>query len=131
MPNNLLPLLYLFLIIAAFYLLVIRPQRSRARRTAAMQSQLAPGDEVMLTSGIFGTIAAVDDQIAFITVANGIEIKVDRRAVGRTTHSGELAEPEQREGGREVITDGVNDDADGHAGSRGRSLADDDPEGTS
>jgi preprotein translocase subunit YajC len=131
MPNNLLPLLYLFLIIAAFYLLVIRPQRSRARRTAAMQSQLGPGDEVMLTSGIFGTIVAVDDQIAFITIANGIEIKVDRRAVGRTTHLRELSEPEQHEDSREVITDGVDDDVVGPADSRGRSLADDDPEGTS
>ena len=131
MPNNLVPLLYLFLIIAAFYLLVIRPQRSRARRTAAMQSQLGPGDEVMLTSGIFGTITSVDDQIAHITIADGIEIKVDRRAVGRTTHPRELAEPQQHEGDSGVITDGMNDDADGRAESRGRSLADDDPEGTS
>lgn len=130
MPNNLLPLLYLFLIIAVFYLLVVRPQRSRARRTAAMQSRLAPGDEVMLTSGIFGTIAEVDDQVAYITVADGIEIKVDRRAVGRTTHP---AEPsgEQHEDDDEVMADGANDGAESRAESRGRSLADDDPEGTS
>jgi preprotein translocase subunit YajC len=131
MPNNLLPLLYLFLIIAAFYLLVVRPQRSRARRTAAMQSRLAPGDEVMLTSGIFGTIAEVDDQVALITVADGIDIKVDRRAVGRTTHR---AEPsgDQHDDDHEVMADGVNDGADSRAESRGRSSADDDdPEGTS
>jgi preprotein translocase subunit YajC len=128
MPRNLFPLLYLFLIIAAFYLLVIRPQRARARRTSSMQSQIGPGDEVMLTSGIFGTIAAIDDQVVVLTVADGVQIKVDRRAVGRTTRADDRLDTDQVDGVRGEVGGDVAQEADGPPERTSRSPADDDPD---
>jgi preprotein translocase subunit YajC len=129
MPKNLVPLLYLFLIIAAFYLLVIRPQRARARRTSSMQSQIGLGDEVMLTSGIFGTVSAVDDSMVFLTVADGVQIKVDRRAVGRTTRTEDRLQTDRLDDVHDAVGDDVARDPDGTPERTGRSPADDDPDG--
>jgi preprotein translocase subunit YajC len=100
MPKNLVPLIYLALLVFAFYFLMIRPQRQRMRRTDAMQSQIDVGDEVMLTSGIFGTVAAIDDDGIQVTVADGVQIRVDKRAIGTVTKrdvtdpdAGEFDEP--------------------------------------
>ncbi len=76
------PLLYLLAILVGFYLLFVRPQRSRARKTMQMQSELHAGDRVMLTSGIFGSVVALRDDQIDVTVADGVVITVDRRAVG-------------------------------------------------
>jgi preprotein translocase subunit YajC len=84
MPKNLVPLIYLALIILAFYFLMIRPQRQRMHRADAMQARLSVGDEVMLTSGIFGTVSAIGDDGVQVTIADGVEVRVDRRAIGTT-----------------------------------------------
>jgi preprotein translocase subunit YajC len=86
MPKNLVPLIYLALLILAFYFLMVRPQRQRMRRADAMQSQLNVGDEVMLTSGIFGSIARIGDDGVHVTIADGVEIRVDRRAIGTVSN---------------------------------------------
>jgi preprotein translocase subunit YajC len=128
MPRNLLPLLYLFLLVAAFYLLVVRPQRARARRTSTMQSQIGPGDEVMLTSGIFGTVASLDDEVVLLTVADGVQIKVDRRAVGRANRSASRLDSDEVDGSG-VMSNGTDRDGNGLPGRTGRPPADDDPDG--
>ena len=47
-----------------------------------MQRGLAVGDEVMLTSGIFGTVRALDDDTVSLEVADGVTLRVVRAAVG-------------------------------------------------
>jgi preprotein translocase subunit YajC len=39
---------------------------------------------VVLTSGIYGTIVALDDVAVTLEVAPGVQVRVDRRAVGLT-----------------------------------------------
>ena len=46
----------LVLLVVVGYLLLIRPARRRAQAAAALQSALLAGDEVMLSSGLFGTV---------------------------------------------------------------------------
>jgi preprotein translocase subunit YajC len=77
------PLLFLVGIALLFWLLLVRPQARRQRELASMQSSLEVGDEVMLTSGLFGTVRALDDQVAHVEVADGVTIRVLRGAVGQ------------------------------------------------
>ena len=65
-----------------FWLLIIRPASKRQKAMASMQSQLAVGDEIVLTSGIYATVAAIDDDAVHVTVADGVTIRVARGAVG-------------------------------------------------
>ena len=44
------------------WLLLVRPQARRQRELGHMQSTLEVGDEVMLTSGVFGTVRALDEE---------------------------------------------------------------------
>lgn len=76
-------LLPLLLLLVLLYLLVLRPARKRARDAASLQSALSAGDEVMLTSGIYGTVVAVADDRASVSVAEGVVLTVHRGAVGQ------------------------------------------------
>lgn len=76
-------LLPIIAIVAIFYLLVIRPQSKRAKQQRQMQSSLSVGSEVMLTSGIFGTLAATDDpERVDVRIADGVVVTVARAAIG-------------------------------------------------
>ena len=50
------------LIALVFWLLILRPQRRRAQQLKDTQAALAVGTEVMLGSGIYGTVANLDDE---------------------------------------------------------------------
>jgi preprotein translocase subunit YajC len=51
-----------------------------------MQSTLEVGDEVMLTSGVFGTVRGLEEDVAQVEIADGVTIRVARGAVGRVVH---------------------------------------------
>jgi preprotein translocase subunit YajC len=64
-----------------FWLLIIRPASRRQKELTRMQSALKVGDEVMLTSGIFGTLTSVDGEHLHVRVAEGVTVKVARGAI--------------------------------------------------
>jgi preprotein translocase subunit YajC len=69
--------------IALLWFFLIRPASRRQKELARLQSALGIGDEVMLTSGIFGTVTEVGDDHLRLEVAPGVVVKVVRGAVGR------------------------------------------------
>jgi preprotein translocase subunit YajC len=71
------------LLIGAMYFLMIRPQTKRRRESMQMQSQLAPGDEVMTGGGIFATVTAIEDDTVLLQVAPGITLRFARGAIAR------------------------------------------------
>ena len=71
------------LIVLVFWFLVIRPARKRQQEMAQIQSSVAPGTEVMLGSGIFGTVVSVEDDTVRLEIAPGTTVKVARQAVVR------------------------------------------------
>ena len=77
------PLLFLVGIALLFWLLLVRPQSRRQRELAHMQSALEVGDEVMLTSGVYGTVRDLDDTVVHVEIASGVTIKVVRGAIGQ------------------------------------------------
>ncbi len=68
-------------IFAVMYGFLILPQQRRQKKTQMMISALEEGDEVLLTSGIFGFITALDPTTVWIEVAPDIELKVTRNSV--------------------------------------------------
>ena len=83
MSSELANLLPFVLIALVFWLLIVRPQRRRARDLADTQSALQVGSEVMLTSGIFGRVASLEDQTLHLELSPGTVVKVSRQAVVR------------------------------------------------
>jgi preprotein translocase subunit YajC len=90
---SLLPLVGIALL---FWLLLIRPAAKRQKELARMQSSLKAGDEVILTSGIFGVLRDADGEHLRLEIADGVVIKVARGAVG-TVVQPKLVEHEPEE----------------------------------
>ena len=108
----LLPLMFL-----ALWAIVILPQQRRVRAHNALVSVLQEGDEVMTTSGILGTITAMDDEVLHLEVAPGVTLRVVRGAIARRMNEPEPEqEPEaQPESETEADLDTVDESADASA----------------
>ena len=73
----------LIILVVVFWLLILRPMRKRQRAATETQRAISVGADVMLASGIFGTVASVGDEKIEITIAPGTNISVHRQAIGR------------------------------------------------
>ncbi len=73
----------LVLLFALLYFVMIRPQRNRQRRAVQTQRQVVPGQRVITTAGVYGTVISGDDQTIQLEIAPGVQIKLMRRAVLR------------------------------------------------
>ncbi len=74
-------LLPMLLIIAVFYMLLIRPQQKRQRQLQETISQLKIGDRVVTTGGVIGTITTVKDTSFLIRSAEKSILEIARSAV--------------------------------------------------
>lgn len=88
----------LLLIVVIFWLFIVRPQRKRQQEYSTLQSQLEPGLEVMTTSGIFAEIVSINDLDAVLRIAEGVEIRVHRQAIGQVVRPEPDAESDATEG---------------------------------
>ncbi len=76
-------LVYLVILVAAFFVLVVRPQRRQMAVHRALVSSLEPGDEIITSGGILGTITALEDEIVDLEIAPSVVIRVARGAIAR------------------------------------------------
>jgi preprotein translocase subunit YajC len=86
--QEIVPVLTLVGFALLLWLLLVRPQARRQRELAHMQSTLEVDDEVMLSSGVYGTIRSLDEDVAQVEIADGVTIKVARGAIGRVLSEG-------------------------------------------
>ena len=80
----------------AMYFLLLRPQRRRLKEGQALQSSIAVDDEIILNSGIYGFVTAIEGDVLWVDVADGhgaerIEIRVSRGSVARKAPAAEAA----------------------------------------
>lgn len=82
-----LPLIVIFVI---FYFLLIRPQSKRAKEHKAMVAALTKGDEVVTNGGLLGRISAIDDSFITLEISDGVEVNIQRNAIGSIMPKGTL-----------------------------------------
>jgi len=72
----------LLLIPFAMYFFMIRPQRRRVREQQELQSSIEVGDEVVTTSGVYGTITGEDGDARFwLEIDDDVQIRIARAAI--------------------------------------------------
>ncbi|MBK9178416.1 MAG: preprotein translocase subunit YajC [Acidimicrobiales bacterium] len=76
-------LLLLPIMLGLMYVLLVLPQQRRVKAHQALVSALDVGDEVMTTAGLYGRITGFDGDIAHLEVADGVEVRVARGAIGK------------------------------------------------
>ena len=68
--------IFLGLLMAAMYFLMIAPQRKKQKELEKMIASLHSGDEVMTSGGIYGTITNVKDDRFVLKIADSTKIEV-------------------------------------------------------
>lgn len=86
-------LLVLIAVLAVFWAIVMRPARRQQRTVAELQQELAVGDEVIISAGIFGTVRAIEEGKVDLEIAPGTVITVARQVVVRRAPEDHPAEP--------------------------------------
>jgi preprotein translocase subunit YajC len=89
-------LLILAILLAAFWFILVRPQRSRAREQQQLIHDLEPGDEIVSAGGLYGTITQIDGEVLHVEIAPGLIVRMARNAVAGIVET-EEEEPETPE----------------------------------
>lgn len=70
---------------AVFYLLLVMPQRRRAKKSQELRDSLGVGDEVRTIGGIYGTIRSEDDTTFTLEIDSGAKMRISKRAIAERT----------------------------------------------
>lgn len=77
------------LMFAAFWFLIIAPQRKKQKQHAQMIAELKSGAEVLTSGGIYGTITNVKDDRFVLKIAENTKIEVLKSAVSSVVSKAE------------------------------------------
>ena len=72
----------LAMVFAIFYFIVIVPSKRQQKKVQEFIENLKVNDKVITTSGIWGQIMKLDDQSVQLQVADKVNIKVSKAAIG-------------------------------------------------
>jgi preprotein translocase subunit YajC len=93
--------IFIALLVAAFYFLILRPQRKRQQALQHTMNALSPGSRVMLGSGVFGTVLSVGPRQVVLEISPGAELTVLKQAISKVVTEDDedvLEEDELEEG---------------------------------
>ncbi|MDR2531319.1 MAG: preprotein translocase subunit YajC [Oscillospiraceae bacterium] len=79
----------LIALVGVFYLLLIRPERKRSKKTKEMRETLQIADEIVTSGGIIGRVLSIkDDTVLIETGGDRTRIRILRSAIAenRTIH---------------------------------------------
>jgi len=79
--NMLVSFLPILLIFVIFYLLLILPQQKKQKKHTNMINSLKKGDQIVTSSGMYGTIADVKEQKIVLKIADEVKIEIVKSAV--------------------------------------------------
>jgi len=73
----------MIVLVGAFWLLVLRPNKKRQSEAANLRNSLAVGQKVVTTSGVFGTIVGINDESFDLEIAPGVKVTWLKGAISR------------------------------------------------
>ena len=77
-------------IFVLFYFMLIRPQNKRAKEHRELVGNLKKGDEVVTSGGIIAKVVSLDEQYIKVSLAEGVEVNLQRSAVSTVLPKGTL-----------------------------------------
>jgi preprotein translocase subunit YajC len=97
LDTNLLLNIGLFALLAVVIIFMFRSSRKRRADAEKLQTQMAPGVEVMTQHGIYGTLVSLDEEKneAIIETTPGTKLRVHRQTLARVVEPNEVVTDEQ------------------------------------
>lgn len=90
--------IFILVLLVLMWFLLIRPQRRRQMETQRMINSVTVGSEIVTAGGLYGTVTALHDDEVRLEIAEGIEVRVAKRAIaGQVSEDEEPEEPEEEE----------------------------------
>ena len=83
MENGAGTLIFLGLMMAVFYFMLIRPQKRRVEEHRRLVDSVGMGDEVVTIGGMYGTVRSMGDDEFELEVAPGTVIRFVKSAIAR------------------------------------------------
>ena len=83
-------LIFLVIIIALFYFVLIRPQMKQSKEHKKMLNNIKNGDEVLTTAGIVGKIKNSNESFIDLEIAQDVTIKIQKQALSKIMPKGSL-----------------------------------------
>ena len=77
-------------IFVLFYFMLIRPQNKKAKEHRELLERLKKGDEILTSGGILAKVISLDDQYMKVSIAEGVEIKIQKGAIHAVLPKGTL-----------------------------------------
>jgi len=74
-------IIFLVVIFAVMYLLMIRPRQKQQKVHEEMMKELRPGDRVIIAGGIYGQIESLSEDTAILRIESGATMKVVRSSI--------------------------------------------------
>lgn len=72
---------FLVLMVAVFYLIILRPQQKRAKEQKTLMESLQKGDEIVTIGGILGKVTKVEDDNVAVEIADNVVVQLSKTAV--------------------------------------------------
>ncbi len=90
---------WLIVMAAVFYFLIIRPQKKREKQERILRNSIQPGDEIVTIGGFVGRVLSVkDDTVTFEMGADRTKMTVKKWAIQtRTSPEQKTEQPEKIE----------------------------------
>jgi preprotein translocase subunit YajC len=80
-PSALMQFVPILLIFGIFYFLLLAPMRKRQKAHQALLGALKRGDKVVTNGGLLGEIAAVEERIVHLKLADNVKVRVVKTAI--------------------------------------------------
>lgn len=88
-------LIMIVALIAIFYFLMIRPQQKKQKEIKKFRESIKVGDRIITAGGIHGKVNAIKDDTFTISIANDVNIKVDKGSVYPLGTPGQEVSPKE------------------------------------
>jgi preprotein translocase subunit YajC len=89
--------IFILVLLALMWFLLIRPQRRRQLEQQRMIDSLRIGREIVTAGGLYGTVTEVAGDEVRLEIADGIEVRVAKRAVAAIVSEEEEEQLEEAE----------------------------------
>ena len=89
MDSTLVMFVFLALLFAMFYFLIIRPQRKRQKEHQGLLDELKRGDKVITIGGLYGQVDSISEDSIVIKIESGATVRLLKGGIAAKQELGE------------------------------------------
>jgi preprotein translocase subunit YajC len=98
-------LIVIVVLLALFWIMLVRPQRRRTQEQTDLIESLEEGDEIVSAGGLYGVIREIEGETLHVEIADGLVVRMARNAVAGLVEEEEELEEDRDEEGTSVSSE--------------------------